>query len=38
VWYMNALNEGHGYKRRENRDVFQQAMMLFFREHLINGE
>ena len=38
VWYMNALNEGHGYKRSENRDVFQQAMMLFFREHLINGE
>ena len=37
VWYMNALNEGHGYKRRENRDVYQQAMMLFFREHLING-
>ncbi len=38
VWYMNALNEGHGYRRRENRDVYQQAMMLFFREHLINGE
>lgn len=38
VWYMNALNEGHGYRRRENRDVYQQAMMLFFRKHLINGE
>ncbi len=38
VWYMNALNEGHGYRRRENRDVYQQAMMLFFRNHLINGE
>ncbi len=38
VWYMNALNEGHGYKRRKNRDKYQQAMMLFFREHLLNGE
>ncbi len=38
VWYMNAMNEGHGYRRRENRDVYQQAMMLFFRDHLINGE
>ena len=38
VWYMNALNEGHGYKRRKNRDKYQQAMMLFFREYLVNGD
>ena len=36
VWYMNALNEGHGYARKENRDVFQQAVVLFFREFLLN--
>ena len=35
VWYMNALNEGHGYDKKENRDVFQQATVLFFREHLV---
>lgn len=29
VWYMNALNEGHGYKRKENLDVYQQAVMMF---------
>lgn len=34
VWYMNALNEGHGYKKRENRDVYQQATVLFLQEHL----
>jgi dipeptidyl aminopeptidase/acylaminoacyl peptidase len=34
VWYMNALNEGHGYRKRENRDVMQQAMMMFLRQHL----
>ncbi|NJK87952.1 MAG: alpha/beta fold hydrolase [Myxococcales bacterium] len=35
VWYMNALNEGHGYRKKENRDVFEQATVLFFRRHLI---
>jgi len=35
VWYMNALNEGHGYRKKENRDVYQQVMMLFFEEFLL---
>jgi len=35
VWYMNALNEGHGYRKKENRDVYQEAVVLFFREHLL---
>lgn len=34
VWYMNALNEGHGYRRKENRDVYQQAVMMFFDRYL----
>ncbi len=37
VWYMNALNEGHGYRKRENRDTYQQATVLFFQKHLVNG-
>ena len=36
VWYMNALNEGHGYRKKENRDIYQQATVLFLREHLLN--
>jgi len=36
VWYMNALNEGHGYKKRENRDIYQQATVLFLEKHLVN--
>lgn len=36
VWYMNALNEGHGYRRKENRDIYQQAVVLFFQQHLLN--
>jgi dipeptidyl aminopeptidase/acylaminoacyl peptidase len=35
VWYMNALNEGHGYRKKENRDIYQQATILFFREFLL---
>ena len=38
VWYMNALNEGHGYRKKENRDIYQQATVLFLREHLIDGD
>jgi len=38
VWYMNALNEGHGYRRKENRDVYQQAVVLFFRRHLLDQD
>ncbi len=38
VWYMNALNEGHGYRKKDNRDTYQQAMILFFQEHLTGAE
>ena len=38
VWYMNALNEGHGYRKRANRDAYQQAMILFFQEHLVDTD
>ena len=34
VWYMNALNEGHGYRKRESRDIMQQVMMMFLQRHL----
>ncbi len=29
VWYMNALNEGHGYDRKENLDIYQQVVLMF---------
>ncbi|HSM68137.1 MAG TPA: alpha/beta fold hydrolase [Xanthomonadales bacterium] len=35
VWYMNALNEGHGYRKKENRDLYQQATVLFLQEFLV---
>ena len=38
VWYMNALNEGHGYRKKENRDIYQQATMLFLQQYLVGQE
>jgi dipeptidyl aminopeptidase/acylaminoacyl peptidase len=38
VWYINALNEGHGYERKENRDVFQQVVMMFLQRYLLGEE
>ncbi|MDJ0763861.1 MAG: alpha/beta fold hydrolase [Myxococcota bacterium] len=37
VWYMLAKNEGHGFRRRENRDNFYLLMLLFFEKHLLNS-
>jgi dipeptidyl aminopeptidase/acylaminoacyl peptidase len=35
VWYMNALNEGHGYRKKENRDLYEQAAVVFFKQFLL---
>jgi dipeptidyl aminopeptidase/acylaminoacyl peptidase len=34
VWYIEALNEGHGYNRKENRNVYEQAAILFLQQYL----
>jgi len=34
VWYMVAKNEGHGFRKRRNRDLFYSLMILFFEKHL----
>jgi dipeptidyl aminopeptidase/acylaminoacyl peptidase len=36
VWYIKALNEGHGYDRKENQDVFQRATILFLQRYLVD--
>jgi dipeptidyl aminopeptidase/acylaminoacyl peptidase len=35
VWYMNALNEGHGYRKKANIDVYQQAVVMFLQRYLL---
>jgi dipeptidyl aminopeptidase/acylaminoacyl peptidase len=34
VWYMNALDEGHGFKKKENRDLYNEIVVLFYEQHL----
>ena len=38
VWFMNALNEGHGYRKKENRDLYQQATVMFLRKYLLGED
>lgn len=35
VWYMMALDEGHGFQKKINRDYFNNAMTLFWEEYLL---
>ena len=32
VWYLLAMDEGHGFAKKINRDYFQAATVLFFRQ------
>lgn len=34
VWYVKALNEGHGFQRRENRALFNAVAASFLETHL----
>jgi dipeptidyl aminopeptidase/acylaminoacyl peptidase len=34
VWYMLARNEGHGFRKKENRDLFYEIAIHFFEQHL----
>ena len=34
---MNALNEGHGFRKKENRDLFAQVGLLFLERHLVGS-
>jgi dipeptidyl aminopeptidase/acylaminoacyl peptidase len=34
VWYMVAKNEGHGFRKKENRDLFTTLSVLFLEKHL----
>lgn len=34
VWKMVAMNEGHGFAKRENRDAYLSLAVLFLKKHL----
>ena len=35
VWYMVARDEGHGFRKKGNRDAYQSAMVAFLHKHLL---
>ena len=35
VWYALALNEGHGFAKKDNRDLMQVLYTQFWKEHLV---
>ncbi len=37
VWYLLANDEGHGFKRKSNRDVLTRATTMFLERYLIGG-
>lgn len=36
VWYMLAKDEGHGFRKKENRDRMTEAVAIFLQENLLN--
>ena len=37
VWYVLARDEGHGFRKKFNRDYLMAATALFLQSHLLNG-
>jgi len=38
VWYLLAKDEGHGFRKKTNRDYYSAAVVLFLEEFLVNGD
>ena len=36
VWYMLAKDEGHGFRKKTNRDHYTAAVVMFFQKYLLN--
>lgn len=35
AWYLLAKDEGHGFKKKSNRDYYNNAIVLFLQQHLL---
>jgi len=36
VWYMLAKDEGHGFRKKENRDRMTESVAMFLQENLLD--
>jgi dipeptidyl aminopeptidase/acylaminoacyl peptidase len=37
AWYLLAKDEGHGFRKKRNRDFYYQAVILFLQQQLLSG-
>ncbi len=37
VWYLLAKDEGHGFKKKSNRDYYTNAAALFLQKYLVGA-
>jgi dipeptidyl aminopeptidase/acylaminoacyl peptidase len=35
VWYMKAMNEGHGFRKKENADLYRAIAFMFLEQYLM---
>ena len=35
AWYLLAMDEGHGFRKKSNRDYMMQSMMIFLEKYLL---
>ncbi len=35
---MNALNEGHGFGKKENRDLYREIVVMFLERYLLGEQ
>jgi dipeptidyl aminopeptidase/acylaminoacyl peptidase len=38
AWYLLAKDEGHGFRKKGNRDFYTNAVVLFLGQHLLDGK
>jgi dipeptidyl aminopeptidase/acylaminoacyl peptidase len=38
AWYMLAKDEGHGFRKKSNREFYDKTVILFLQKHLLGGD
>jgi dipeptidyl aminopeptidase/acylaminoacyl peptidase len=38
VWYLAAKDEGHGFRKKQNRDFYQKTIVTFLERQLEKGK
>jgi dipeptidyl aminopeptidase/acylaminoacyl peptidase len=36
AWYLLAKDEGHGFRKKSNKDYYTKAVILFLKRYLLN--